>query len=423
MAVSLVDEGAGPLPVAAGTGDRTFALELKRAIDVGGALLAPRTMSSAPMAVGLDVSPLDWPGSGIARYTYELCAALMGPGSDTTVVPVAPRRRTDDALPPSPGPRGRTVGPRFPSRAAWTFGLLPLWLRRSRLDVFHSTSYYAPLASGVPTVVTIHDLSTLIVPETHPRSRVIRARLLLRQVGAAAAAIITPSESVRADVAQWLDVPLGRIHVVPGAAAEHFRPVPPAAAAEVARRYGLEPGYFLSLGTVEPRKNIGRTIQAVGRIGADGSGAPLVIAGRIGWRATATLREAEEPAVRGHVRFLGHVPEADLPGLVSAAAALVYPSLHEGFGLPIVEAMACATPVITSVGGATAETAGGAALTVDPLDVDAIAAAMRAVRDPETRSRLSDAGRQRAATFSWSRSAAETVAVYEAVRRKGAPAT
>jgi len=379
-----------------------------------------RVSTEAPLAVGLDVSPLGWAGSGIARYTYELLRALWEQGADPAVVPVGHRQLDAERLPAHPGAARRTHGPRFPSRAAWTFGLLPLWLRRSRLDVFHGTSYYAPLASGVPTVVTFHDLSTFICPEVHPRSRVVRARLMFPSVARAAAAIITPSEAARRDVADWLGIPLDRIHVVPGAPAAHFQPMAAVPSAEVAHRYGLAPGYVLSLGTIEPRKNLARVIEAIERSSPTTGELRLVVAGHVGWMATPTLRRAEALVSRGIVRFLGHVPETDLPGLLSAATALVYPSLHEGFGLPIVEAMACGTPVITShAAGATGETAGGAALTVDPLRVDEIADALDAVRDPATRARLRDAGLRRAAAFSWSRSARETAAVYDAVRRQG----
>lgn len=372
--------------------------------------------AAGSMSIGIDVSPLEWPGSGIGRYARELLGALWRGGSSREIVLVAPRSLGPRWL-PEVGDDAALTGPLSPSRIAWTYGLLPLWLRRRRLDVFHATSYYAPFGGGVPTVVTFHDLSVLVGPEWHPRARVLRARLLFRQVARRAAAIITPSESAGRDVATWLDVDPGRIHVVPHAAAAPFRPVDRAEAARVAARYGVAPGYFLALGTVEPRKNLVRTIEALEHLRAGGDPARIVVVGGLGWRHQPIVERAAALATSGAVRFLGHVPDDDLPALMGAATALVHPSLYEGFGLPVVEAMAAGLPVITTGTGATAEVAGSAALLVDPSDAEGLAAAMGAVRDPRVAARLRAAGIARAAAFSWERTARETVAVYRAVGR------
>lgn len=371
------------------------------------------------MTIGLDVSPLNGTGSGIDRYTYELLSALWRDGLGPMVVPIGNRRLGGATLPTGPGQAAAVRGPRFPSRAAWTFGMLPLWLRRSGFDVFHGTSYYAPLGSGVPTVVTFHDMSVFACPWTHPPSRVLRARAILGRVADDASAIITPSHAARQDAIRWLGIHPERLHVVAEAAAAHFRPVEARRAAEVAARYGFEPGFFLALGTVEPRKNLEASIEAVARLRAAGTPVRLAVVGRLGWKVQSVKDTLERLGVRDLVRFLGFVPDEDLPALMSAATALVYPSLYEGFGLPIVEAMACGLPVITTRYGATAEVAGGAALLVDPRDPDAIALAMLSALEPRARASLAAAGARRTAEFSWERAARETLAVYRAASRQG----
>ena len=372
-----------------------------------------------PMRVGLDVSPLGARG-GIGRYTFELLDALWADGSGPHVVPVGNRRLDTASLPPEHGAHPAVQGPRFPSRVAWTFGVLPLWLRRSGLDVFHGTSFYAPLGSGLPLVVTFHDMSVFVCPWTHPATRVLGARAMLGRVAAAAAAVVTPSDAARQDAIRWLDIAPDRVHVVPGAPAAHFRPSEPRHAEGIAARYGLEPGYFLALGTMEPRKNLGSTVEAVARLRAAGHPIRLAVAGRPGWKWQPVLDKVQRLGLGGLVRFLGFVPDDDLPALMGAAAALVYPSLYEGFGLPILEAMACGSPVITTGSGATAEVAGGAAVLVDPRDPEAIALAMRSVLEPGARAGLVAAGLRRAADFSWTRSAREMLDVYRAVSRPGA---
>jgi glycosyltransferase involved in cell wall biosynthesis len=367
--------------------------------------------TAAEFTVGLDVSALAGPRTGIARYTSELLRGLQAALPSESVIAIGHR-------PPSPVGDVRIRGPLFPSRGAWTFGVLPLWLNRpaTGIDVFHATSYYAPLGSRVPAVVTIHDLSTFASPSLHPRSRVLRARLLMPVVARRAAAVIVPSRAVAGEVVARLGVPPELIHVVPEAPAEVFtRPVARADVDEVLARYGLEPGFSLAVGTLEPRKNLGRVVEAIGRLRCEpghDTKLRLVVAGPSGWKFGR--EEAAGRAVDG-VRFLGFVPDVDLRVLMAAARALVYPSLYEGFGLPVLEAMAAGLPVVTSGSGALAELAGDAALLVDPLDTDSIAAAMaRLVVDPALGPRLAELGRTRAAAYSWERTARETLEVYRA---------
>jgi glycosyltransferase involved in cell wall biosynthesis len=302
----------------------------------------------------------------------------------------------------------------------WMQAVLPVALRRSDVDVCHFTNYYAPAVAARPQVVTFYDMSTFLMPAAHPRRRVA-ARRLLRLAAKSAAAIITLSESVKRDIVDVLGVTPESIHVVPAAAASNFRRIEDAEVlADVARRYGLSGRFLICLGTIEPRKNLDRAVQALALLGQQDTDTMLVIAGATGWRHSSVPERVAKLVLGDRVKFLGHVPDADLPALLSLAEGLVYPSLYEGFGLPILEAMACGTPVIASDRGATAEVGAGAALLVDVRHTAEIANAMRSILfEPTTADRMRLAGMERAAQFSWARAARETLAVYESVAGKG----
>lgn len=373
------------------------------------------------LTVGLDVSPLGEPRTGIGRYAYELLGALWSVAQDQDIVPVGNRALADRDIPPRPTGSSTVRGPRFPSRAAWTFGLLPFWLPGAGMDLFHGTSYYAPFVRDVPTVVTFHDMTVLARPDLHPAARVLRARAVLRRVAERAAAIITLSESTKLDVTRCLEVAPERIHVVPGAAASCFRPsADPTGGREVLARYRLGGGGFLlAVGTLEPRKNLIRVIEAVGRLRRSGHPVRLVVAGRRGWNYRPIMQRVNCLGLSDAISFIGFVPDDDLACLMRAAAGLVYPSLCEGFGLPVIEAMASGLPVVTSATGALREVAGGAALLVDPTEVDSIAAGMLAVLDEGGGRQLRDAGLRRARQFTWHRTARATLSVYQGVVGQG----
>jgi glycosyltransferase involved in cell wall biosynthesis len=211
-----------------------------------------------------------------------------------------------------------------------------------------------------------------------------------------------------------------KIDVVHHGLSPQFRPLDGAAVAEACARYGLgAPGsYLLYVGTVQPRKNLARLIDAfaqVARQEAGGAALRLVIAGKRGWLTEEIERRAAASGVAGQVLFPGFVADADLPALLSGALAFVFPSLYEGFGMPVLEAMACATPVLTSTTSALPEVAGDAALLVDPHDTEAIAEGIaRLLSDAALRERLRERGMQRAAQFTWHRCASETLRVLAA---------
>lgn len=385
-----------------------------------------------PVRVGFDVTSLRSPRTGVGRYAHELLGALWRTGPEAAIVPVSQRSLVADDLPWNPSSPVRVTGPHCPIRAVWTLGVLPAWLPSSGLDLLHVPGYAAPVSGRMPLVVTLHDMSVLACPEFHPLARVARARLLLRPIARRATAIITPSLWSKLEIVRWLDIPEERIHVVAHAPARWFRPASGSLEALDARdatdaagapdaRDGLgaavaRPGYLLWVGTVEPRKNLGRLLEALAMLRRDGQWVNLVIAGRLGWKHGPLLKRIATLGLAGQVRRVDFVTDARLVDLMTHASALVYPSLYEGFGLPIAEAMACGLPVITSDRGAPAEVAGGAAMLVDPEDPRAMGDAIaRLLTSGELRSELRRRGLERAQVWSWEAAARQTLDVYHAV--------
>ena len=285
---------------------------------------------------------------------------------------------------------------------------LPALLRQARADLFHAPYYLFPYAGlPCPVVVTLYD----IIPRLFPRESSLRARLFFdlstRLALWSARRVITLSRCARDDIARVYRVSPARIDVVYSAADARFRPADPAIVAEVKTRYRLPERYILCVASDKPHKNVGTLVEAWRR-SASGrcEAAPLLVLA--GHRDRGVL-SFDHPAIRD----LGAVAEADLPALYSDALIFVYPSRYEGFGLPPLEAMACGAAVICSRAGSLPEVVGDAALLIDPDDPGALAAAIdRVLADTALRAALSDAGRRRAATFSWRRAAEETLKVY-----------
>ena len=230
--------------------------------------------------------------------------------------------------------------------------------------------------------------------------------------------IITISEYSKLELAKWTGISLNKISVIPlGVDKRWFREVPAAEFAQVRARYALPERFFISVGTLQPRKNIEGAILAHRSMPqAERQRVPLVIVGRAGWKCEAVLKMIDEDTSSGAVRWLQHVPEADLLAVVKSASALVFASLAEGFGLPVLEAFAAQVPVVTSNTTSLPEVTGDAALTVDPLDVAALSAAMtRVIGDEALANDLKQRGLLRAQVFNWQTCAAATVGVYQEV--------
>jgi glycosyltransferase involved in cell wall biosynthesis len=293
--------------------------------------------------------------------------------------------------------------------------IAPRLLRRLRVDVAHFTNGMVPLALSIPTVVTIHDMSLTMFPKYHPPRRVLLNRPLVDVAARRADAIITVSESAKRDIVRLYGSQAERIHVIHEAAAPSFQPIHDTAALDrVRQRYDLADRVVLYVGTIEPRKNLPKLIEGFARKRKAGQlPHQLVCAGPYGWLSRDIEDLIDRLQIEDAVRFTGYVPFEDLAVLYSLAEMFVFPSLYEGFGLPVIEAMACGTPVVTGHVAALAEVGGGAVEQVAHLDADSLGDAMvRLAGDRWRREHLSSLGLQRAQMFSWARAARETIKVY-----------
>jgi len=266
----------------------------------------------------------------------------------------------------------------------------------------------------VPVIASIHDAIPYVQPQTSTALDWLVQRVWLPLAGRRARHILTLSRQSSADLQRCLAIPARKITVIPLAAETHFRPIPLAQRHPILERHGLEPPYILYVGSVEPRKNLLRLLQAYQRLRQWSTRWRLVIVGaRNYWKSSPIARAVQDSGLQGCVHFTGYIPDEDLPALYSAADLFAFPSLYEGFGLPVLEAMACGTPVVTSNSSSLPEVVGDAALLVDPYDVEALAEAMRQIlADPQLAEDLRQRGLQRASEFSWERTAQSTVAVY-----------
>ena len=288
----------------------------------------------------------------------------------------------------------------------------PFAVRQS--PIYHSTYYLMPYRPGVPTLLTVYDLIALL----HPQTVSLRARLFFRVATrlalAAADRVITISASARDDLLAHFPVDPSRVTSIPLAAHPRFRPQPADEIARVRAKYNLPDRYIFYLGINKPHKNLPRLVEAYAHLRNTQyaiRNTPLLIAGA--WDTRYPESQSLAAPLDDAVRFLGPVDDADLPALHSGATLFVFPSLYEGFGLPVLEAMACGAPVVCGNRSSLPQAAGDAALLVDPTDTDAIAAAMRrVVEDDDLQRSLSEKSLAQAATFSWRRTAAETLAVY-----------
>lgn len=354
------------------------------------------------MQLGLDITALATPLSGVGVYTANLWAQL-GRNPADAIIPLTHQQ-------PGSGQR------RWMNKTVWMQAILPWQLRRLPLDACHFTNNVAPVWGPCPTILTIHDMTLWLFPHYHYRKRLLAMRPILPLAARRAAAVITVSQSARADIIRLLDLPADKVHAIHEAPAPIFRPLSPGPAlAAVCRRYQLPDHFLLYVGTIEPRKNLVRLLEAFARL-SPSFPHHLLLVGQRGWKDDEVFAAVERLNLAARVRFLGFVPADDLAALYNLAAAMVFPSLYEGFGLPVVEAMACGTPVIASNRGALAEVAGGAAELVDPTDIASIVAGLeRLLADPDRGAELRALGLARAAGFRWETTAAQTRAVYEGV--------
>src|ERR1043166_1465098 len=375
------------------------------------------------MRIGLDGYPLSEPLTGVGHYTLELARALARNFPADEFELVSPKPFNQSVLESSEDatiPNLRLAHAKSsPIRGHWWSVGLPLYARRTRFDLFHGTNFDVPLWNRRRSVLTIHDLSTLLYPETHRTRAVRRARLRLPMAAKMATAIITPTEAVKREVCERLKTKPEKVQAIHEAPRRTFTPMSREQSAAIRRRLGVEGESLLFVGTLEPRKNLLTLLHAFAQLLERTSLRPqLVIAGGEGGMMEETLSLTN--TIKDRVHLTGYLHDDELRALYSSCRAFIYPSLYEGFGLPPLEAMACGAPVIASSVSALQETLTDAAILVDPLDANILAHRMiTLLEDGARRDELIEKGRARASQFSWQTTAELTYEIYKTVLGPG----
>ena len=385
------------------------------------------------LILGLDA--LRPPLTGIGHYTRQLATALFASGEIECMQGLLEGRLIEQArlqsllLPAHAVQAGSSLKSVLIRQLRAVPGAYALrqHLQQSRCTralpgkqryVYHEPRSMDVCTSHLPTVITLHDLSHIRYPQLHPRERVAYLNRQLPQSLRLAHHVIVDALATQHELINIFGIAADKISVIPLGVDSDFQTPRPTSESSTLAAFGLLPRqYFLSVGTLEPRKNIERTLQAYAALPEQlRKDFPLVLAGGKGWKDAAILARSKQIKPPGRIILTGYVTQSQLHDLYAGAAAFLYPSLYEGFGLPILEAMACGVPVITSNVSSMPEVAGDAALLIDPTRVDEIAAAMqRVVEDPQLAAMLTQRGKLRASSFTWARTAEQTLNVYRRV--------
>ena len=365
------------------------------------------------MLIGIDASrAIVARRTGTENYSLQVIRGLAHAGPEHRY-----RLYLREPAPPGLLPEGPNVEPVVlgPHRL-WTHLGLAREMRRRPPEVLLVPAHVVPLIHPAGTVVTVHDVGYRFFPRQHTLLSRLYLDASTRYSCRAAQRVVADSEATARDLAREYGIPPGKITVVyPGLDPTFGRAGAPAQDA-VRRRYLLPRPFVLYVGTIQPRKNLVRLVEAWARLPSSWASVDLVLAGQSGWLAAEVYRRVRQLGLEGRVRFPGYVAQEDLPALFSAAECFVMPSLYEGFGLPVLEAMACGTPVVCSHASSLPEVAGDGALTVAPDDADALAAAMRRVLvDGSLRDALRARGLAWAKRFTWEETARRTAEVYRSV--------
>jgi glycosyltransferase involved in cell wall biosynthesis len=363
------------------------------------------------MRIAYDVTPLCVPQSGVGTYTLNLLEHLNALPGDQ-IVPLAHRslngytNKLGNVLHVSHKGLNKTI---------WMQAILPWQLARLRVEVCHFLNNVASVWTPCPSVVTIHDMTLWLFPEYHYRRRQFAMRPFIPLATRRADAIVVNSHSTKQDLVRILKVPQEKVRVVYGAPAPAFQRLAPGPDLEAVRlRYNLPEHFILYVGTIEPRKNLVRLLEAFAKMRRSAA-LPhhLVMVGQRGWKDESVFAAVERLELKDSVHFLGHIPIEALVALYNLADAMAFPSLYEGFGLPVIEAMACGTPVVTSRKGSLAEVAGDAAEFIDPLSPKSIAEGLlHVLTNAAWRAELQQRGLERAAHFTWQAAAQQARQLY-----------
>lgn len=369
-----------------------------------------------PLRIGFDGHAFSSPAAGVRRYVFELAGALGSVASDARIFAIGASPL--DRLPA--GVIAFPAGSWLPSNLGWALQGLPLAARRLAPDVFHAPAYTAPLWGIHPLVVTLHDVSYERHPEWYPYRLDPVRRRFYRRSALAADFVITDSEYSGREIQAAYSIPSGRVRVVPLGVGPPFVPE-----GEFRRASPVGSPAILHVGDLHPRRNVGVLLDALAEIRRSHpalSATELILVGKDRGSGASLETRARGLGIARAVRYEREADDGMVVALLQRASVFAYPSLYEGFGLPVLEAMACGTPVVASNAASIPEVVGSAGLLVDPLDVKAWISALLAVLTcPERAVALRSAGLARAALFPWTRTASETLAVYVSVVRRQRP--
>ena len=366
----------------------------------------------------VDVSAAVHSKAGLGRYSERLAGALLArdPGRYALFYNRGDAGRFPESL-PADAPRREVRWGYKPWRMAVLlghYGRVPFNRLVPNAELFHSTEHLLLPLRGVPTVLTVHDLIYKLFPDYHKRLNYWYLNRAMPLYVERASAIIAVSEATKRDLVKFYNVDPAKVTVVYEAAASHFRPPTPARIDHVRQTYALPARFLLHLSTIEPRKNLMRLLDAFQILRRSNPDLHLLLAGSRGWLFDEFFARIEAEGLQDVVRPLGWVPDEDLPAVIGAAALAVQPSLYEGFGLPILEHMACGQVVAASNSSSHPEVGGEAAAYYDPTDTEEMAAVIgRLLVDRDEYRRRQALGLEQATRFSWERAASETAAVYD----------
>lgn len=372
------------------------------------------------MRICIDISPAVHHRAGLGRYAHELTAALLDADPGNEYVAFYHQRAEAQVDPPLDRLPQLTTNL---STKPWRMSALLAHLSRFSqdrlfpdIDLFHATDHLLPRLARVRSVFTLHDLVFRFYPETHKPLNRWFLTLMMPRFLEAADAVIAVSEWTKKDAIELYGLDEDKVSVIYEGVNPRFRPASAERISALRHKYGILEKFVLSVGTIEPRKNFTSLLEAYHSVRNGRPDLKLVIVGKKGWLYEGFFRKLHELGLENEVIFPGFVRDEDLPALYSAADLFVFPSLYEGFGLPVLEAMACGAPVITSNTSSLPEVTGEATVLVDPNDVQALIRAMSAVLDnKELRGELHAKGLRQAAKFSWETAAYETLALYDKV--------
>ena len=367
------------------------------------------------MRIGIDISPITTTRTGVGNYCHFLLRHLLAIAPEHEFVGFSSGSARVDLGAMKTKVRHRHIP--IPTRAMYAVWTALRWPKVDEIlggvDVYHATNFFLPPTRRAKRVLTIHDLAFLAMPELCSPAIVGPFSKGIRRFAAEADAILAYSESTKRDIVRLLDVDPKKIVAAPIAADPDLRPMPrEAAQARLETQYGIKPPFLLFVGTLEPRKNVAGIIRAFSSIAGD-IPHTLVLVGPEGWNAAAIIETIDRCRLEKRVVRPGFAPREDLPAFYSAADAFVFPTRYEGFGLPLLEAMTCGCPVITSDNSSVREVAGDAALYAPCDDIEAIASGIRRViEDATLRESLVARGYAQISRFSWERCAQTTLEVY-----------